>query len=423
MDRTCRRRERFSQLSAEIALGSDANVAQHAQSRRDVRRSPGRAEVPTIDMGCNQRMGFIAAIVVACFGASLAQAETVFRIGNVGEPGSLDPQQISSTYENRVVGDMFLGLTTEAADGSMVPGAAESWTIDDDGRVYTFKLRDHKWSDGQTVTADDFVFAFRRVLEPSFAGIYASLLYPVQNAEKLNTGVLQGMEKLGVRALDEGTLQITLESPTPYFLELLTNFVAFPVPKHTVEQLGNDWAKPGAIVGNGAYVVTEWIPNTQVVLVKNAAFYDAANVSIDKVIYYADENQEALVKRFRAREVDYAANFPAGQIDWLRENLPAAVRISPHQGINYYVINVRDRHSTTRASVGHSPWRSTGKPLPIRSSGRRDSGIQLRASRHEQLWGADLSRLEDTPTSSAWPRRGAARAGGRRSGQTAQADH
>ena len=99
------------------------------------------------------------------------KAETVFRIGNVGEPGSLDPQQISSTYENCVVGDMFLGLTTEAADGSMVPGAAESWTIDDDGRVYTFKLRDHKWSDGQTVTADDFVFAFRRVLEPSFAGI------------------------------------------------------------------------------------------------------------------------------------------------------------------------------------------------------------------------------------------------------------
>ena len=148
------------------------------------------------------------------------------------------------------------------------------------------------------------------------------------------------MEKLGVRALDEGTLQITLESPTPYFLELLTNFVAFPVPKHAVEQLGNDWAKPGAIVGNGAYLVTEWIPNTQVVLVKNPAFYDAANVSIDKVIYYADENQEALVKRFRARELDYAANFPSGQINWLREHLPAAIKISPHLGINYYAINV-----------------------------------------------------------------------------------
>ena len=295
--------------------------------------------MPTIGMGCIQRLGLIAAVVVACLGASTAHAETVLRIGNVGEPGSLDPQQISSTYENRVVGDMFLGLTTEAADGSMVPGAAESWTIDDDGRVYTFKLRDHKWSDGQAVTADDFVFAFRRVLEPAFAGIYASLLYPIQNAEKLNTGVLQGMEKLGVRALDEGTLQITLESPTPYFLELLTNFVAFPVPKHAVEQLGNDWAKPGAIVGNGAYLVTEWIPNTQVVLVKNPAFYDAANVSIDKVIYYADENQEALVKRFRARELDYAANFPSGQINWLREHIPAAIKISPHLGINYYAIN------------------------------------------------------------------------------------
>ena len=178
MDRTYRWRERFSTLSAEIALGSEANEAQHAQSRREGRRSPGRAEMPTIGMGCIQRLGLIAAVVVACLGASTAHAETVLRIGNVGEPGSLDPQQISSTYENRVVGDMFLGLTTEAADGSMVPGAAESWTIDDDGRVYTFKLRNHRWSDGQAVTADDFVFAFRRVLEPAFAGIYASLLYP-----------------------------------------------------------------------------------------------------------------------------------------------------------------------------------------------------------------------------------------------------
>ncbi len=205
-----------------------------------------------------------------------------------------------------------------------------------------------------------------------------------------------------MRALDEGTLQITLESPTPYFLELLTNFVAFPVPKHAVEQLGNDWAKPGAIVGNGAYVVTEWIPNTQVVLVKNAAFYDAANVSIDKVIYYADENQEALVKRFRARELDYAANFPSAQIDWLREHLPAAVRISPHLGINYYA-DQRDAAAFRRRACPPGALHGGQPGSHYRSGPRdgRDSGVQLRAPRHEQLWGAVLSGLERHPVRAA----------------------
>jgi oligopeptide transport system substrate-binding protein len=271
--------------------------------------------MPAASIGRVRGLGCVVAIVVACVGAGLAHAETVFRIGNVGEPGSLDPGQISGSWENRVVGDMFIGLTTEAADGSMVPGAAESWAIDDDGRTYTFKLRDHKWSDGHAVTADDFVFALRRVLDPGFAGRYAFVLYPIQNAEKLNGGALQGMDKLGVKALDHQTLQITLENPTPYFLELLTSYAAFPVPKHKVEQLGDDWTKPGVLVGNGPYVVQEWTPNTQIFSVKNSEFYDAANVKVDKVIYYADENQNALLKRFRAREIDYAADFPSEQID------------------------------------------------------------------------------------------------------------
>jgi oligopeptide transport system substrate-binding protein len=193
---------------------------------------PGRAEMLADGIRGVRGLGCVVAIVVACAGAGLAHAETVFRIGNVGEPGSLDPGQISGSWENRVVGDMFIGLTTEAADGSMVPGAAESWAIDDDGRTYTFKLRDHKWSDGRAVTADDFVFTLRRFLDPGFAGRYAFVLYPIQNAEELNGGVLQGMDKLGVKALDDRTLQVTLESPTPYFLELLTNFATFPVPMH-----------------------------------------------------------------------------------------------------------------------------------------------------------------------------------------------
>ena len=281
--------------------------------------------------------------VVLAFGyhSTVARADAVFRIGNVGEPNSLEPGQITAQYEDRVVGDMFMGLVTEAADGSAVPGAAESWTIDDDGRTYTFKLREHNWSDGQPVTADDFVFALRRVLDPTFAAPYASVLYPIENAEELNNGSLRDQAQLGVSALDERTLRITLESPTPYFLELLTNFTAYPVPKHKVERLGAGWAKPGVIVGNGAFVVKEWVPNTEIVSVKNPEFWDADNVKIDKVIYYADEDQQALLKRFRAGEIDYAANFPSTELSWLRAHLAESVRISPELGINYYAINSR----------------------------------------------------------------------------------
>lgn len=281
------------------------------------------------------------AFIAFCAAGPDALAETVYRIGNVGEPGSLDPGQISTSYENRIVGDMFMGLVTEAADGRVVPGAAESWVIDDDGRTYTFTLRRHNWSDGTPVTGEDFVFALRRIVDPGSAAPYAFQLYPIRNAERLNSGALQDMAALGVSAPDPQTLRITLERPTPYFLGELTSFATYPVPEHVVERLGNGWAKPGEIVGNGAFIVKEWVPQTQVVSEKNPNFYDAENVAIDKVIYYSDENQEALLKRFRAGEIDYAANFPSTEIGWLREHLPSSVRINTELGINYYAVNTR----------------------------------------------------------------------------------
>jgi len=271
--------------------------------------------------------------------AGLAAAETVIHIGNSGEPDSLDPHHLSGTWENRTVGDMFLGLTTEAADGSVIPGAAESWEISGDGSVYTFKIRDgHNWSDGQPVTADDFVFSLRRILAPETAAKYASLLYPIKNAEEVNTAKIGG-EMLGVRAIDDRTLEITLKAPTPYFLTQLTHYTAWAVPKHKVEELGDDWVKPGQLVSNGAYTVEEWVPNTHVKLVKNPGFYDAANVKIDTIYYYPTEERNAALKRFRAGELDINTDFASDQIEWLRENMPDQHRIAPYLGIYYYPIN------------------------------------------------------------------------------------
>ncbi len=278
--------------------------------------------------------------LVPGFGGAPAHASEL-RIANSGEPDTLDPHHVTGTWENRIIGDMFLGLTTEAADGSVIPGAAESWQVSDDGLVYTFKLRDHTWSDGVPVTADDFLFAFHRILDPATAAEYASLLYTIKNAKPINEGAIADPDELGVRAQGPRTLEVTLESPTPYFLEQLTHYTAFPVPRHKVEQLGKDWVKPGNIVGNGPYTVVEWVPNDHIKSVKNPAFYDADQVAIDSVIFYPAEERNAATKRFRAGEIDVQYDFASDQIDWLKENLPEETRIAPYLGIYYYAINVR----------------------------------------------------------------------------------
>ncbi|MGI9492783.1 MAG: peptide ABC transporter substrate-binding protein, partial [Geminicoccaceae bacterium] len=282
--------------------------------------------------------GLLTATAIGLFGLTSASAAEL-RIGNAGEPDTLDPHHASGTWENRIIGDMFMGLTTEAADGSVIPGAAESWTVSDDGLVYTFTLRDHNWSDGQPVTADDFVFAMRRLLAPETAAKYASILYTIKNAKALNEASMDGMENLSVEAIDDKTLEVTLEYPAPYFIEQLTHYTAFPIPRHKVEELGEDWVKPENLVSNGAYTVTEWLPNTHVRAEKNDAFYDAANVTIDSVMYFPSEERNAATKQFRAGELDLQYDFASEQIDWLRENMPDETRVSPYLGIYYYPIN------------------------------------------------------------------------------------
>ena len=272
---------------------------------------------------------------------STARAEMVYRMATMGEPKTLDPHGVSGTWENFIVGDAFMGLLTDAADAKPVPGAAESWTISDDGLTYTFKLRDHKWSDGTPVTAEDFVYSWRRVLDPATAAEYASIMYPVKNAEKINSGEIKDLTQLGVRAIDDKTLEVTLENPTGYFLELLTHYTSFPVPKHVIDKYGADWVKPGNLVGNGAYRIIEWTPNARIVSEKNPNFYDTDNVKIDKIIYYPDEDRNELAKRFRAGEIDFVDEFASEQIDFLRRELPDETRVKPYLGVYYYPINVK----------------------------------------------------------------------------------
>ena len=267
---------------------------------------------------------------------SQAQAEKILRIGNDGEPQSMDPHFISTIQTSRISDDMSLGLLTYGPDGQPVPGAAESWTVSEDGMTYTFKIRDHNWSDGTPVTAQDFIAGWERLLDPALGAEYASLLYIIEGAEEVNTG--KDGAKLAAKAIDVHTLEVKLTAPAPYFLAQLTHQTAFAIPRHVVEKYGRDWVKPENIVVNGAYKLVEWVPNVHTKLVKNDEFYDAENVKIDEVIYYTYEDRTAMQNRFRADELDVARDIASEQISWLRDNLSDSLRIAPYAGIYYYAI-------------------------------------------------------------------------------------
>jgi oligopeptide transport system substrate-binding protein len=259
----------------------------------------------------------------------------------VGEPETLDPAKSAGVWEAHIQRDLFEGLVAEATDGTLIPGAAESWQISDDGRVYTFTLReDGKWSDGSPVTAQDFAFAFQRLLNPATASKYASILYPIRGAEDYNTGKTKDAAAVGVKALNRRTLEITLKSPTPYFLQQLAHHTAYPVSKTNVKQHGDPWIKAGNMLSNGAYRLAETMPQAHVKLVKNEHFHDADNVAIDTVYFYPTEDRAAAVKRFRAGELDLQYEVSDTQVPWLKENLPDELIIAPYLGIYYYTVNL-----------------------------------------------------------------------------------
>jgi len=280
------------------------------------------------------------ALVLAGGLASSPAIAATINIHNGGDPTSLDPHKLSGDWENRIAGDIFEGLTTEDKLAEPIPGQASQWSVSDDGMVYTFTLRDGiQWSDGEPVTADDFVFAFKRLMDPATAAVYAYLQYSIKNAEAINTGEITDMDELGVKALDDKTLEITLERPTPYFIGALTHYTAYPLPQHVIESAGDDWVKIDNIVTNGPYRPVDWVPGSHVTTVKNEDYYDADNVRIDGAKFYTLEDESAALKRYRAGEFDILTEFPTDQFEWMQENLPGQAQVAPFAGLYYYVVN------------------------------------------------------------------------------------
>jgi oligopeptide transport system substrate-binding protein len=258
--------------------------------------------------------------------------------GNGAEPSTLDPHLAQGTWEDSIIGDMLMGLTTESAKGEPLPGAAERWETSADGLTWTFHLRDHQWSDGQPVTSQDFVYAWRRILNPKTTSPYAYFLYLIKNGEAVNARKMPETA-LGVTAPDDKTLVVQLEHPAPYLPQYLTHFTTYPVPRHVVEAKGDAWARPGNYVGNGAFTLVEWVPNDHVTLQKNPKFWDAANVKVDRVVFYPSSDYEAALKRFRAGELDMQDRLPFAEIDWLRANMPEVIRVAPILSVEYVAAN------------------------------------------------------------------------------------
>ena len=267
-----------------------------------------------------------------------AFAEVVYNRGNSADPESLDPHKTSTVYEAHIMRDLFEGLVMQDKDANVIPGSAESWTVSDDGTVYTFKLRkDAVWSDGSPVTADDFVYSFRRLEDPATAAEYASMLYVVKNGEEVNTGKAKP-EDMAVKAVDANTLEVTLKAPTPYFLEMLTHQATYPVNKASIDKLGADWIKPGNLVSNGAFTLAEFVPNDHIKLVKNPKFHDAANIKIDVVNYIPTEDRSTAMKRFEAGEIDSNDDIPTEQLADLKAKFGDQLRIGPYLGTYYLAI-------------------------------------------------------------------------------------
>ena len=276
-------------------------------------------------------------------GTSLQSDEDlqVLRRGNGGEPQTLDPSLAEDVHAFNILADLYEGLVVETADGTLQPGAAERWELSADGRQYTFHLRDDAvWSNGDSVTADEFVAAFHRAISPDSLSAYSFLLEPVLNFHAVKSADLP-VEDLGVRAQNERTLVIELRSPTQYFPGILAMPIAYPV------HAGHDddptrFRNPASFVGNGPYVLDSWSIGDKIRLRKNALFRNASSVGIDIVDYFPVTEPTTELNMYRAGELDITATVPPAAISNLRAMQNGELRIAPSLGLYYLAFDLTE---------------------------------------------------------------------------------
>jgi oligopeptide transport system substrate-binding protein len=274
-------------------------------------------------------------------GTKLADVQTFIRHSDT-EPGSIDPQKIEGVTGSLIARDLFEGLLNQTAEGNEVAGVATSWFANDDNTVYTFNLRqDAKWSNGDAVTAHDFVYGWQRAVDPATGSPYSWFVDIAQivNASKIISGDTSASE-LGVRAIDDYTFEVSLEGPVSFFPKMVVHATLFPAHQATIEAHGDKWTHAENIVSNGAYQLTNWKINERMDLTRNPHYWDNAKTVVDKVTFLTIESENAALARYRAGEMDIVSSFPSDQLKTLRQDIGDEVYTTPRLCTYYYVMNV-----------------------------------------------------------------------------------
>jgi oligopeptide transport system substrate-binding protein len=293
-----------------------------------------------LTIGCGQRERPVDAAVGA----------GILLVGNGAEPATLDPHLAVGVTEHEILRALFEGLVTrDGRDLSVRPGVARSWTISDDGTVYTFALDPRaRWSNGDPVTADDFLFSFERMLNPQLGSSYAKMLHPLVGAAAYNRGESEDFATVGVRVIDAATLELRLQEALPYFLDLLAHGAWYPVHPPTVLKAGDPydrlsrWTRPNKLVGNGPFMLTEWRLNAVVEVQRNRYFREAEATRLNAIRFYPIASIDTEERAFRAGFLHLSNTIPPHRIDWYRSNRPEAIHFDTYLGTYYYTLNVRE---------------------------------------------------------------------------------
>ena len=305
----------------------------------------------------NARNSLLSLALVAALAGGCTRRETpveagirtqTLLVGNGAEPADLDPQVINAFIDSHIAYSLFEGLTKlDGRTSAPVPDLATAWDVSPDGLVYTFHLRpEARWSDGDPVKADDFVYSFQRILTPAFAATYSYMLWPIRNAEAFNSGKITDFSHVGVKAKDAVTLQITLERPTPYLPALASHTTWLPVHRSTIERFGRmdergtKWTRPGNLVGNGAFALVEWVPNARIAVAKNPRYWDAANTRLNRIEFFPYESPDVEDLSYRSGQLHATYDLPMSRVPAYRAHVPVDVRIDPVLSTFYLFINV-----------------------------------------------------------------------------------
>ncbi|MCR8923736.1 peptide ABC transporter substrate-binding protein [Dasania sp. GY-MA-18] len=283
---------------------------------------------------------------------SKGNREGILHWGNAAEPQELDPHVVTGVPEHNIIMALIEGLVSKNPTTlEPIPAVAESWSVSEDGRVYTFNIRSTaRWSNGDPLTAEDFAWSWRRALLPELGNQYAYMYYPIVNAEAFATGELQDFSQVGVKVISPLSLQVTLTHPTPFFLQLLDHYSMFPVHRATIEKFGQPgeantlWTRAGNFVGNGPFMLEQWDLNKVVKVKKNPQYWDASTVRLNGIYFYPTENVTTEERMFRAEQLHYTYDVPIEKIAVYQREKPQQIKISPYLGTYFYRFNTRLKH-------------------------------------------------------------------------------